>query len=138
MHRRVWRETLGKLQDTLWAEVLMRHSFAAPGAAQFARDVRALTKLADAHVPGAVGVGSSALAALLDAVRVLSLPLEAGPNEEEAKAETGKTTMTLQQASDRFFVDNAEAKRALDDLDAHNLTPAHARSIVQRRVEYQG
>ena len=117
--------------------------------------MRAIAALADTHVPGAVGVGSAALAALLDAVRVLSLPLEAGDGEGEGEA-TGadgegggegrgagaagnKTmSMTLQQASDRFFVDNAEAKRALDDLGAHSLTPANARSIVQRRVEYQG
>ena len=48
-----------------------------------------------------------------------------------------KVVMSLRQASDRFFVDNTEAKRALEDLGIDSLTPANARNIVQRRVEYQ-
>ena len=135
----MWRETLDKLQDTLWTDVLMRHSFTGLGAAQFAQDVCAVAALVDAHVPGA---GSAALATLEDAARVLSLPLAPGEasaqqGEEDLGAGEEKVVMSLRQASDRFFVDNTEAKRALEDLGIDTLTPANARNIVQRRVEYQ-
>ena len=135
----MWREALDKLQDTLWADVLMRHSFTGLGAAQFARDTRAISALVDAHVTGA---GSAALATLEDAARVLSLPLDsaetsAQQGEEDLGAGEEKVVMSLRQASDRFFVDNTEAKRALEDLGIDSLTPANARNIVQRRVEYQ-
>ena len=117
----------------------MRHSFTGLGAAQFARDVRAVAALVDAHITGA---GSAALATLEDAACVLSLPLDpAKASAQQGKEEPGageqKVTMSLRQASDRFFVDNAEAKRALGDLGIDSLTPANARNIVQRRVEYQ-
>lgn len=124
--RRVWREALEKLQDMLWADVLMKHSFTTLGAAQFVRDLQAIASLVDQHIAGV----SAALSTLEDGARVLSLPLEANDDD-------GRTTMSLQQASDRFFIDNMEAKKALEELGVETLTPANARNIVQKRVEYQ-
>lgn len=126
--RRVWREALEKLQDMLWADVLMKHSFTTLGAAQFVRDLQAIASLVDQHIAGV----SAALSTLEDGARVLSLPLEASVNDDG----TG-TAMSLQQASDRFFIDNMEAKKALEELGVETLTPANARNIVQKRVEYQ-
>lgn len=124
--RRVWREALEKLQDMLWADVLMKHSFTTLGAAQFVRDLQAIASLVDQHIAGV----SAALSTLEDGARVLSLPLEANDDDD-------RTTMSLQQASDRFFIDNMEAKKALEELGVETLTPANARNIVQKRVEYQ-
>ncbi|KAK4098701.1 hypothetical protein N658DRAFT_499155 [Parathielavia hyrcaniae] len=118
--RRVWREALEKLNSTLWGEVLMSHKFTASGAAQFARDVHAISALVERYIPD----GSSSLASLGDALRLLNLPLEA--------QEGG---MTLKRATDMVFTDNAEAKKVLEALQNDLLTPANARQILQRRVE---
>ncbi|OTA81841.1 hypothetical protein M434DRAFT_204609 [Hypoxylon sp. CO27-5] len=118
--RRIWREALEKLQDMLWTSVLMTQNFTTLGAAQFVRDLEAISSLIDRYIPD----GSSALSTLQDGLRLLSLPLE---------AESG--AITLQQASDRVFTDNTEAKKLLADLGLETLTPANARKILQRRVE---
>ncbi|KAI1807473.1 TIP-1 family-domain-containing protein [Daldinia bambusicola] len=120
VYRRVWREALEKLQDTIWTTVLMAQSFTMLGAAQFARDLEAIASLVDHNIPD----GSIALGTLQDGVRLLSLPLEATDG-----------VMSLRQASDRAFTDNAEAKKLLTELDIESLTPANARKILQRRVE---
>lgn len=121
--RRVWREVLGKLSDQLWEGVLMRNTFTTLGAAQLVRDLEAVTALVDRFIPD----GSSALVAVLEGAAVLNLPLE--PADAAA--------LGLQQASDRFFKDNTEAKAALEELGIETLTPAHARQVVQKRVENQ-
>ncbi|KAI8964247.1 TIP-1 family-domain-containing protein [Daldinia sp. FL1419] len=120
VYRRIWREALEKLQDAIWSTVLMAQSFTTLGAAQFARDLEAIASLIDSHIPD----GSIALGTLLDGVKLLNLPLEATDG-----------TISLQQASDRVFTDNAEAKKLLTELDIDTLTPANARKILQRRVE---
>ncbi|KAL2125784.1 hypothetical protein VTI74DRAFT_2757 [Chaetomium olivicolor] len=118
--RRVWREALERLNNTLWSDVLMSHKFTASGAAQFARDVHAVAALVERFIPD----GSSALGSLSDALRLLNLPLES--------QEGG---MTLKRATDMVFTDNAEAKKVLDEMEIDSLTPANARQILQRRVE---
>jgi len=120
--RRVLREALEKLQDLLWGDVLMRQSFTTLGAAQFLRDLHAVSGLVERYVPD----GSGALAALLDGAKLLNLPVE---------SPDGAAVPSLKQASDRIFTDNAEAKRVLEELDIDTLTPANARQILQRRVE---
>ncbi|KAI1385702.1 TIP-1 family-domain-containing protein [Hypoxylon trugodes] len=120
VYRRVWRESLEKLQDMLWTNVLLTQSFTTLGAAQFARDLEAIGSLIDRNIPD----GSIALGTLQDGIQLLNLPLE---------AENGG--VTLQQASDRVFTDNAEAKKLLAELGLESLTPVVARKILQRRVE---
>jgi hypothetical protein len=118
--RRVWREALEKLNGTLWSDVLMNHKFTASGAAQFMRDVHAISALVERFIPD----GSSSLGSLSDALRLLNLPVE---------AEEGG--LSLKRATDMVFTDNSEAKKALDELEIDSLTPANARQILQRRVE---
>ncbi|KAI2627715.1 TIP-1 family-domain-containing protein [Hypoxylon sp. NC1633] len=120
VYRRVWREALDKVQDMLWANILMTQSFTTLGAAQFMRDLEAITSLIDRHIPD----GSAALGTLLDGSALLNLPIE---------VENG--AVSLQQATDRVFTDNTEAKKLLTELDLESLTPANARKILQRRVE---
>jgi hypothetical protein len=118
--RRVWREALEKLNNTLWGEVLMSHRFTASGAAQFSRDLHAISALVERFIPD----GSSSLGSVSDALRLLNLPIEA--------PEGG---MSLKQATDMVFTDNTEAKKVLDELEVDSLTSANARQILQRRVE---
>ncbi|KAI1207874.1 TIP-1 family-domain-containing protein [Annulohypoxylon truncatum] len=118
--RRIWRASLEKLQDLLWTNVLMTQNFTTLGAAQFVRDLDAIASLIDRHIPD----GSAAFSTLQDGLRLLNLPLE---------AEGG--AVSLQEASDRVFTDNTEAKKLLAELDLESLTPANARKILQKRVE---
>lgn len=120
-YRRIWRTALEKLQETLWSDVLLRQNFTTLGAAQLARDVQAIFSLVDRHIPD----GSLAMSTLRDGARLLSLPVES----------TGDGSVTLQQANDRIFTDNTEAKEMLAELELESLTPANARKILQRRVE---
>ncbi|KAI0475224.1 RINT-1 family protein [Xylariaceae sp. FL0804] len=126
VYRRVWREALYKLQDMLWTNVLMAQNFTSLGAAQLARDLEAILAVLDRNLPVGGG-GSPALGTLQEGVRLLSLPLEADDGDGVA--------MMLQQASDRIFKDNTEAKNALAALEMDAITPAHARKILQRRVD---
>ncbi|KAI2465961.1 TIP-1 family-domain-containing protein [Annulohypoxylon bovei var. microspora] len=120
VYRRIWRESLEKLQDLLWANVLITQNFTTLGAAQFMRDLEAIASLVNRHIPD----GSAAFSTLQDGLKLLNLPLE---------AEDGN--VSLQQASDRVFTDNTEAKKLLAELGLESLTPANARKILQRRVE---
>ncbi|KAH6686818.1 RINT-1 family protein [Plectosphaerella plurivora] len=118
--RRIWRDALEKLQDVLWGDVLMRHTFTGLGAAQFMRDFNAICSLVERYIPN----GLSSLASLHDALRLLTLPVAPADGQ-----------VSLKEASDRVFTDNKEAKAVLEQLDIETLTPANARHILQRRVE---
>ncbi|KAI1103740.1 TIP-1 family-domain-containing protein [Jackrogersella minutella] len=120
VHRRIWRDSLDKLQDMLWTNILMTQNFTTLGAAQFMRDLEAIGSLINRHIPD----GSAALSTLHDGIGLLNLPLEAVNG-----------AVSLQQASDRIFTDNTEAKKLLAELGLESLTPANARKILQRRVE---
>ncbi len=104
----------------LWGEVLLRQNFTTLGAAQFVRDLQAVFSLVDRHLPD----GSLIMGTLQDGAQLLNLPIESS---------TGG--ITLQQATDRVFTDNMEAKKTLAELDLESLTPTNARKILQRRVE---
>jgi hypothetical protein len=104
----------------LWSDVLMSQSFTTFGAAQFARDIQAIFALVERYIPD----GSGVMTTLAEGVKLLNLPVEA--------PEGG---VSLQQASDMVFTDNATAKKLLEDLEVDSLTPANARHILQRRVE---
>ncbi|KKA26986.1 hypothetical protein TD95_000520 [Thielaviopsis punctulata] len=121
--RRVWRESLSRLQGLLWSEVLMRQNFTAFGAMQFSRDVEAISSLVERYIPGA----SRAMGSLIEGTRLLSLPVEA--------AEGGGPT--LKSITDSVFTDNNVAKQTLMTLGMGDLSPANARNILERRVENQ-
>jgi RAD50-interacting protein 1 len=113
----------------LWNEVLMSQKFTTLGAAQFVRDMESVTSLIDRYIRN----GSSALASMSDALRLLSLPLQVPKETEEDQ--DGIAAVSLKEASDMVYKDNIEAKRLLDMLGIDSLTPANARQILQRRVE---
>lgn len=126
--RRVWRGALEKLQELLWADVLMRQSFTTFGAAQFARDVGAVVSLAERYLPS----GAGHLSGLQEGLVLLNLPVVDADGDGDGR--DGRRLM-LKEASDRVFTDNTEAKKVLEELGIEGLTPANARNILQRRVE---
>lgn len=126
--RRVFRLALGKLQDKLWNEVLMRQKFTAYGATQFLRDNQAILSVVDRFIPG----GSAIMARLRAGVQLLTLPLEVS---EEAVASGKSAGITLQEADSRVYIDNEEARKLLEELQLTLLTTQNARDIMQRRVE---
>ncbi|KAI1088504.1 TIP-1 family-domain-containing protein [Rostrohypoxylon terebratum] len=120
VYRRIWRESLEKLQDLLWTNVLMAQNFTTLGATQFAEDIKTISARINQYIPD----GSAALTTLQDSLVLLNLPVEA---KNEA--------VSLQEATNRAFTDNTEAKNLLLELGLESLTPANARKILQRRVE---
>ncbi|EGX96668.1 RINT-1 family protein [Cordyceps militaris CM01] len=127
-YRRVWYGALGKLQDFLWNNVLMKHQFTTLGAIQFAHDGQALAAVIERHLPGA----SATLEELREAMELLRLPITL--SEEEA-AVAGGGGITLKQASERAFTDNDAARALLEEMQLQSLTPTNARHVLQRRVE---
>lgn len=123
MFRRIVRRALEALQDNLYDNVLASNRFTTLGAAQFFRDVQAVFAMVDRYVPD----GSAAMAFLSDAVQLLNLPVELPEGQEGG--------MTLKQASDKVFTDNIEARKVLEELGIEVLEPAHARRVLQNRVE---
>lgn len=121
--RRVVRRALEALQDTLYDNILAGNRFTTLGAAQFLRDVHAVFATVDRYVPD----GTAVMAFLSDAVQLLNLPVELPEGQEGG--------MTLKEASDRVFTDNNEARRVLEELGFEMLEPAHARRVLQNRVE---
>ncbi|KAH6647261.1 RINT-1 family protein [Truncatella angustata] len=119
VYRKVWRDVLERLQDHIWSNVLLRHSFTTLGANQFVKDLQAIFSLVDRHIPD----GSIAMTQLQEGAQLLSLPLEADDG------------LTLKEASDRIFTDNAEARKVLEELGIETLEPGNARRILQSRVE---
>jgi RAD50-interacting protein 1 len=109
------------MQAMLWTDVLMSHKFTALGAMQFMRDLNAIISLVERFIPN----GMAPLGGLLDAVRLLNLPI----------SPEGQGEVSLKIASDRVFTDNTEAKKMLEELGIDTLTPANARKVLQRRVE---
>lgn len=126
--RRVFRFALGKLQDKLWNEVLMRQKFTTFGATQFLRDNQAILSVIDRFIPG----GSTIMERLRAGVQLLNLPLEAG---EEGTTNGNSNVTTLQEADQRVYKDNDEARKVLEELQLTSLTTQNARDIMQRRVE---
>lgn len=129
---RVFRLALGKLQDKLWGEVLMRQKFTTFGATQFLRDTQAILSVVDRFIPG----GAAIMSRLRAGVQLLTLPLEAAEAETEADGSKGKSGgITLQEADRRVYKDNEEARKLLEELQLSALTTQNARDIMQRRVE---
>ncbi|SPO04448.1 related to Rad50-interacting protein 1 [Cephalotrichum gorgonifer] len=127
--RKTFRLALERLQDSLWSDILTRQSFTALGAAQFSRDLEAISSLVEKYIPG----GSASLSTVLEGARLLSLPVA---KEAEADADTESAGgPDLKAVSDRVFTDNTEAKKVLEELGVEILSPANARHILQRRVE---
>ncbi|KAG6014079.1 hypothetical protein E4U43_006953 [Claviceps pusilla] len=128
--RRIWHQTLVKLQDLLWNGVLLKQSFTTLGAAQFAHDCGAIFSLVERFIPG----GAAAMESLREGLQLLNLPTDA-KTAADTNGDATEPSLTLKEASDRAFTNNDEARKVLNELKLEALTPVNARYILQRRVE---
>lgn len=116
--RRVWRQTLGRLSDLLWNQVLFHHSFTTLGAKQLVRDLAGISAVARSYLQ------ADHLTLLREGVTLLALPVELSQGQ-----------LDLRRTYDQIFSGNAEARETLKALRLQGLTPTNARNILQRRVE---
>lgn len=121
--RRLTRSTMDVVANTLMDSLLMRHSVSAAGATQLATDVHAIRALVAKIVDP--GVTDAAMAKVVDAVRLLAIPVD--PEEGD---------MGLQEAGRKMFeADGEVAKEVLAALGVETLTVGEARRLLARRVE---
>lgn len=140
--RRVIRQVLLSIQTNLWSNVLMRHTFSAAGAAQFASDIDHLCNVVDVALgpAGLAGGSIRVLAKLNDGLLLLGLtvvtPKSGGVSAAHGDADSQeKPHLGLWEVEKRLFRDNESARGVLAELNIETLTEAEARAVLERRVE---
>lgn len=160
--RRVTRELCHSIQSFIWDQLLVRTSFSTIGATQLKADIDALCAAID-RLAGP-GQAERGMRRLCDGVALLSLPIKsqiprkqastAGPTDddgaawdEEGDAEgteagdagmengEGGKAMGLFEVERLVFMDNENARYALDLVGLESLSEGDARSVLERRVE---
>ena len=139
--RRIIRQLLRYVQSYIWDNVLMRHTFSATGAAQFAGDVYHLCAVADASfatVAGNHGFSERVFKKLNEGLLILCLSAESVSESpvDGRKSEDGFTTsLGLWDVERRVFKDNESARDVLSELGIDILTESEARMVLERRIE---
>lgn len=140
-YRRVWRNAISKLEEMLYTQVLLYHSFTTLGAKQLVRDLAAISTLIFRflHV--------DRFFKMKEAAMILSLPLQGfssvliapdvidGDALDQEILDENPPPPTLGSVYERVFANNDEARKVLAELKIETLTPSDARKILQRRVE---
>lgn len=134
--RRIIRQVLLSIQTNLWNNVLMRHTFSAAGAAQFASDIDHLCNVVDVALgpAGLAGGSIRVLAKLNDGLLLLGLPVATPTSHDYADAQE-EPHLGLWDVEKRLFRDNESARGVLAELNIETLTEAEARAVLERRVE---
>lgn len=135
--RRVVRQVGSNTQSFLYDNVLLRHVFSTAGAAQLAADVRGLVHVFDSLVGPRQGGGS--LAKLVEAVRLLALPVKGeipveGGAVEGSISEEGRP-LGLWEVERRVFASNQSAREVLEELGMVLLSETEAREVLKKRAE---
>ncbi|EMD00111.1 hypothetical protein BAUCODRAFT_365546 [Baudoinia panamericana UAMH 10762] len=153
--RRIVRHLCHSIQSLFWDNVLVvrSHSFSTAGAAQLATDVHALCAYIDRYV--GAGQAQAGMRKLLEGVTLLSLPVKgeiqrvqpgrAGEEaddgaawdddaQEEVHAEE-KKAMGLFEVERLVYMDNTNARYALEQLALEALSESDARAVLEKRVE---
>ncbi|KAL1957975.1 hypothetical protein VTO42DRAFT_5367 [Malbranchea cinnamomea] len=130
--RRIVRQLLLSIQTYLWDNVLLRHSFSAIGAAQFAVDVQVICDAVDTVISleDSEGESERIMQRLKEGVLLLCLPLKS-----EESDSSGEDVLDLWQAEKRVFESNEGARNVLAQLRIETLSETEARAILERRVE---
>ncbi|KAM0717026.1 hypothetical protein Q7P37_006878 [Cladosporium fusiforme] len=159
--RRVGRQVCHSIQSFLWDQLLVRHSFSTAGATQLKADLDALTATIDRYI--GAGQASRGMRRLCDGVALLSLPVKseiprkqasaAGPADDDDEgaawddaagdSEDGSLAggaakakqMGLFEVERLVFLDNENARHALELVGLESLSEGDARSVLERRVE---
>lgn len=101
----------------------MKQDFTTVGARHFLQDLAAIQSVINSCVKYAGGP-LLGMPRLREGVEFLNLPLE---------PEDGG--LSLKEATDLMFTSNAGATEVLERLKMNHLSNAHARAILQKRVE---
>lgn len=140
--RRIIRQVLLSVQTNLWSNVLMRHTFSAAGAAQFASDIDHLCNVVDVALgpAGLEGGSTRVLAKLNEGLLLLGLTIVAAKAGDVSAAQEGTDSqeephLGLWEVEKRLFRDNESARGVLAELNIETLTEAEARAVLERRVE---
>lgn len=149
--RRISRQTLHSVQNYIWDNVLLRHSFSTAGAMQLATDVAAVCSAIDRYAGR--DQGRLGLRRLVEGVALLSLPVRSevqrvrpgssgdeddGSAWEEANGHAEsleEKKLGLFEVDRLMFTDNESARQALKRLGLETLSVTDAREALKRRVE---
>lgn len=133
--KRIGRSIAHNVQDILWNNVLIRHSFSTAGALQFVADTKAIWGVFDRYIDS--GSGRSGMRRLSEGLTLLSLPVKGEIHlEGEVDDDQEKTkTWGLFEVERRVFIDNEAARDVLEEMGLEVLTESDARTILEKRVE---
>lgn len=149
--RRTARHLCQTIQQYLWENVLLRHSFSTAGATQFAADNDAICALVDSFV--GAEQARSGMRRIVEAVTLLSLPVRSeiprvgkgssGDDEDDISAweetdgdgEVPQKSLGLWEVERLVFMDNESARHVLDELGLEVLSEGDARAVLEKRVE---
>ncbi|KAF2155178.1 hypothetical protein K461DRAFT_276373 [Myriangium duriaei CBS 260.36] len=134
--RRVIRHIGLNAQTYLYDQVLLRHVFSTAGAAQFAADIRGLSHVFDRHT--GPRQGSRSLSKLVEAVKLLSLPVKGEtPIEGGEKLEQNDELRQpgLWEVERRVFASNESAREVLEDMGIALVSETEAREVLKKRAE---
>ncbi|KAF2100011.1 hypothetical protein NA57DRAFT_55943 [Rhizodiscina lignyota] len=146
--RRIARQMLFAVDESIFHHVLFRRNFSTQGANQLKMDVTAIVGVVERSLGGDRGVDvlvESGLGRLLEAVRLVGLPVRGGGTfaetvveEEDVMSEDGRSGLGLWQVEKRLFADNESARGVLEELGMGRLSEQEARGVLERRVELGG
>ena len=133
--RRIIRQVLLPIQNSIWGNVLMRNTFSAAGAAQLISDVDHLCSVVDSAL-GRVGHAGDSIRTMKKLNEGLLL-LGLNAQKQDGTEEEGNAVAAagLWDVEKRLFKDNESAREILAELDVESLTEAEARTVLERRVE---
>lgn len=142
--RRVARHLAQQIQTWIWDNIVANTSrkFSTSGVGQLRRDLEALWEVFDQYCRQ--GYGRSSMPRLAEALELLSLPMESTGDDGEVEgpavvaqpsASEVNGNLTLQEAEDRIFRSNEDARLVLEELGLYHLGESEARELVGKRIE---
>lgn len=126
--RRISRHVSLFVQTYLWDNVLTRQSFSTAGVSQFSTDITALCDALDTGFGR--GQGQVGLRKLVEAVRLLGLPVRAKTEDGGGAGVPG-----LWEVEKRVFKDNESARAVLEEMGLEHVEVREARTVLERRIE---
>lgn len=137
--RRIICQVLLPIQNFIWANVLMKHTFSAAGASQLISDVGNLCSVIDSSL-GSTGahVGDSirVMRKLNEGLLLVGLNAQKQDQDNTGEASSNSDArLGLWDVEMRLFKDNESAREILGELEVETLTEVEARTVLERRVE---
>jgi hypothetical protein len=137
--RRVARTAVHTIDQQIFDQVILRHSFSAFGALQLGADLAAVRAVIQKHVGD--GVAESGFVRLDEAIGILGIPVRGSRNSQEEEThekDVGEEKKWgLWEVEKRLFQSGGEDAKAflVDELNIERLSVADARKVLARKVE---